>query len=121
MEDLKRLQKHVESIVKDIENGLLIDKDDIEGGYYDQDYQEGDIMSAYDYLNDVLDIEYTINSDRTYKGARVLVSFGGPNIWINTLADQVEGYWWGDKSIISYNSDAMGLDDALRELYEMGA
>ena len=33
-------------------------------------------FSAYDYLSDVLDINWILNNDRTYKGARVLVAFG---------------------------------------------
>jgi hypothetical protein len=45
------------------------------------------------------------------------VAFGGPNIWINTRTKQVEGYWWGDKCIMSYDRDEMGLDDALSELF----
>jgi len=74
-------------------------------------------FSAFDYLSDVLDIEYIVNSKKEYLGARILVAFGGPNIWINTRTKQVEGYWWGDSSILSYENDAMDLDSALSELY----
>ena len=73
-------------------------------------------FSAYDYLSDVLDINWILNNDRTYKGARVLVAFGGPNIWIDTNLGQVEGYWWGDSFIKSF-SDNVGLDDALEDLF----
>ena len=72
-------------------------------------------FSAYDYLSDVLDINWILNNDRTYKGARVLVAFGGPNVWIDTNLGQVEGYWWGDSFIKSF-SDNVGLDDALEDL-----
>jgi hypothetical protein len=78
---------------------------------------EGVAVSAYDYLSDVLDIEYIVNGQKEYLGARVLVAFGGPNIWINTRTQQVEGYWWGSQSIWGYSSDEMGLDDALESLY----
>lgn len=73
--------------------------------------------SGFDYLQDALDIEYICNGAKEYLGARVLVAFGGPNIWINTRTKQVEGYWWGDKSIQSYNDDAIGLDDSLEQLF----
>ena len=73
-------------------------------------------FSAYDYLSDVLDINWILNNDRTYKGARVLVAFGGPNVWIDTNLGQVEGYWWGDSFIKSF-SDNVGLDDALEDLF----
>lgn len=85
-----------------------------------QDYldaHQGILVSAYDYLADALDIEYVVGSDKKYLGARVLVAFGGPNIWINTRTKQVEGYWWGDKAIVSYNADEMDLDSALEDLY----
>ena len=73
-------------------------------------------FSAYDYLSDVLDINWILNNDRTYKGARVLVAFGGPNVWIDTNLGQVEGYWRGDSFIKSF-SDNVGLDDALEDLF----
>ena len=78
---------------------------------------DGEPVSALDYLNDVLDINYIINSDKSYKGARVLVAFGGPNIWINTRTKQVEGHWWGDSCTMSYRRDEMGIDDAVGELW----
>jgi hypothetical protein len=73
-------------------------------------------FSAFDYLEDALDIEYTFNSQGQYLGARVLVAFGGPNIWVNTRTGTVEGQWWGDSATASF-TDSLGLDDALRELW----
>jgi len=81
------------------------------------DASEGELIDGLDYLSDVLDIEYVVSSKKEYLGARVLVAFGGPNIWINTRTKQVEGFWWGAKSIQSYNTDSLNLDDALETLY----
>lgn len=76
--------------------------------------------SAYDWLEDVLDIEWIISNDRRHvRGARILVAFGGPNIWVNTRNNTVEGYWWGDNFTTSY-TDNLGLDDAMEELWSMG-
>lgn len=105
------LLNHVNSIVNDIENGIELDTDQAEEMGY-----EG-VMSGLDYLTDVLDIEWILNNDKTYKGARVLVAFGGPNIWIDTVKRQVEGYWWGDTAILGYDNDEMRIDSALEELY----
>ena len=102
----KEIQDHVQQIIKNLENG-----------FPDELGQDDQPFSAFDYLQDVLDIEYIVNSKKEYLGARVLVAFGGPNIWINTRTKQVEGYWWGDSCIMSYDSDAMDLDSALSELY----
>lgn len=52
--------------------------------------------SGHDYIIDALDINYILNSDRTYKGVRILVAFGGPNAWINTLTGQLEVAWWSE-------------------------
>lgn len=73
-------------------------------------------FSAYDYLEDVLDINYIVGSSGSYKGAKILVCFGGPNIWVDTDEGLIKGYWWGESVRISFY-DRIGLDDALEELY----
>ena len=73
-------------------------------------------FSAFDYLQDALEIEYIVNSKKEYLGARVLVAFGGPNIWINTRTKTVEGSWWSDSASASFQ-DNIGLDEALEELF----
>jgi hypothetical protein len=106
--------------VYDHTNNEVIDNEWFETEKEAQDYLEahqGVLVSAYDYLQDALDIEYVIGSNKQYLGARVLVAFGGPNIWINTRTKQVEGYWWGESAIVSYNTDEMDLDSALEDLY----
>ena len=100
-----RLQDHVQHIANTIANGF--------GDELNCDDQE---MSAFDYLQDALDIEYIVNSKREYLGARVLVAFGGPNIWVNTRTKKVEGYWWNESASASFD-DGIGLDDALEELW----
>ena len=101
---MDKIKDHVEHIVHMLETG-----------FEDETNDDGDQLSAFDYLQDALDIEYILDSKREYIGARVLVAFGGPNIWINTRTGQVEGYWWGDSHTAPF-TDNLGLDDALREL-----
>ena len=45
---------------------------------------------AHTWCEGVLDIEWITNNDHTYKAARLLVTFGGPNVWVNLL-DQYRG------------------------------
>lgn len=113
----KQNQLHVEGIARNIERGI-----EYEEGYdgFDPEYPD-QIMSGFDYLADALDIEYIVNSDRTFKSARVLVACGGPNIWIDFQSRAVELYWWGDRATAYFNEDAMCVEDALAELWEMGA
>lgn len=144
--DKEMLKNHVLHIVKTLEEGYY-SKDNSEIRYDEElesfyicnietdeilDYQffsteeeaqkylddsAGFMTSGFDYLSDVLDIEYICNSNREYLGARVLVAFGGPNIWINTRTQQVEGYCWGESCIMSYSNDAMDIDSALNEYF----
>lgn len=101
-----RLQDHVQQIANTITNG-----------FQDDDLNCDDQpMSAFDYLSDALDIEYVVNGKGEYLGARVLVAFGGPNIWVNTRTKTVEGHWWGESAHASFE-DGIGLDDALSELW----
>ena len=75
-------------------------------------------MNGYDYLSDVLDIEYIVGADKTtLLGARIMVTFGGPTIWINTRTKQVEGGWWGESVTRAYHSDAMDLEGTVEELF----
>ena len=65
--------------------------DDIhEGGF--EPAEEGS-NPALDYLDDALDIQWVTQGGLTFIGARVLVAFGGPNIWIDTAKQKVEGFW----------------------------
>lgn len=85
-----------------------------------EDYYENEIrhaMSGYDYLQDALDIQYIVNGEGDYLASRILVAFGGPNIWINTQTQVVEGYWWGDSAFAKYYHDEMGINGAVEELW----
>ena len=97
------LQNHVDSIAHDLDNGLT--------------NEEGEPVHGFDYLEDVLDIQYIVTSEKQYIGARVLVAFGGPNIWINTQTKTIEGYWWDESAFASYYNDEIGLDEALEDLW----
>jgi hypothetical protein len=101
------LREHCEQIAERLRTGVF---DDFEPE------EEGEEPTAYDFLQDALDIEYVVNTKGEYLGARVLVAFGGPNIWINTRSGMVEGAWWGTRANVPFY-DGIGLDDALEELW----
>jgi len=70
-----RLKDHVLSIINDIENGIPVTQQDIDDGRYDEgQYEAGDILGAWDYIKDALDIEYIVNSAKDYRGASILVA-----------------------------------------------
>jgi hypothetical protein len=101
--------------MSDIKNHVQQIADMLSNGFGDEKNSDGYDFSAFDYLQDALDIEYIVSSKGEYLGARVLVAFGGPNIWVNTRTNTVEGQWWGDSASASF-TDNIGLDDALGEL-----
>lgn len=119
MENIKEkdmLISHVDSIAKNLENGLTYDECGMAPEC--ESLKGSDQISGFEYLNDCLDIQWIINGDKEFLGARVLVAFGGPNIWIDTLRSKIDGYWWGDSYSVSYGFDAMQIEEALRELWE---
>ena len=68
------------------------------------------------WMYDVYDVEWITHQDHSYKAARLMVAGGGPNIWVNTQTEMVEGYWGADE--ISWHfQDNIGLDDYLEELH----
>tara|TARA_Y100000401_G_C8277159_1_gene201452 strand:+ start:288 stop:596 length:309 start_codon:yes stop_codon:yes gene_type:complete len=96
------LTEQVKEIANNINNG-------IEG--------EDGFICGFEYLEDALDIEYIVDSNKQYLGARILVAFGGPNIWVNTRTKTVEGYWWGQRAEATYLYDEIGLDEACEEIW----
>ena len=81
---------------------------------------EFELVSVYDWLDDALDIKYTVTADLDYSSGRVLVAYGGPNIYVDTAKERVELYWWSDRADYGISTIACNeLDEALKELYEI--
>ena len=80
------------------------------------DSHDGEIGGASNFMEGVYDIEWITHPDHRYKGARLLVAGGGPNIWVNLVDGTVDGYWGFDKVKHGF-IDNIGLDDYLEELH----
>ena len=104
-----RLQDHVNILARQVKYGF----DAVDGS---------DDSPVMDFLEGVLDFEWIIASDKeTLLGARLLVAFGGPNIWIDTRKGLVEGYWWGSSAFASFDTDtdnARDLVDYLNMIWD---
>lgn len=80
--------------------------------------EEFEQLSLYDYFGgDVLDIDYLVNYQKEYKGARILVAWGGPNIYIDTISGNVELYWWTESAKHRMRSDVIDAIDEWAEEY----
>jgi len=119
MENDNGLKKMVQNIANDMSNGIELNIDDHQHILDETGQEPGDLMQASDYLNGCLDIEYIVNGAKEYLGARILVTFGGPNIWINTRNKTIEGYWWSDNAFAGFDTgtDSIDIDGYLAEIW----
>jgi len=113
------LQSHVDSIAEELRrvyDGEVIAD---EGDALSYGIDEGEPLSFWDYFNDALDIEYTIGSDMSFRGVRVMVTCGGPNIYVDTVRGEVFGAWWGDTASAWIPSEICDeINTVFEELYE---
>ena len=137
--------EHVQNIVKDmadfasgsyfIYNGDLfpIDRDEFakeEGCLYREGVyimpggekipqDELEIATIGDYFDDFYDVDYIVDSNKKYKACRVLVAFGGPNIYIDTWAGRVQLEWWGEHAKAEIPAYLCAeIDDFFKAIYE---
>ena len=108
------VKQHVLSIVDTLENPPLLDEMEKYEMGYDEDWEA--TLSGYDYLTDALEVVYIVNGQKEYLGARLLVAYGGPNIYVDTYKGVVEGYWWGDSYSENF-TDNIDLNDACEDMY----
>ena len=79
---------------------------------------ESDVYPAswFDWLGDnEYDIEYTIGGNKEYRGVRIMIACGGPNIYINTNSGDVELYWWNESARYPMASDVVNMIDSTYE------
>ena len=75
-------------------------------------------LSIFDYLADVLDYEITIDSQLEYKSAKIWVTLGGPNVWIDTADKAVKLAWGTDRAEYALDWDTCDeIDEYMQELY----
>ena len=76
-------------------------------------------ISLYDYLFDVLDYEFTIDSRKEYVSAKIWVTLGGPNVWIDTAERAVKLAWGADREEYPLDWDVCDeIDGIMQEIYE---
>jgi len=107
----------------DLRNQVYMIAREVEYGFDSVDYDSED-SPVMDWLEGVLDFQWIVSSDKqTLLGARLLVAFGGPNIWIDTSRGIVEGYWWQHSAFETFDTDtdnACELHDHLEMIWSCG-
>ena len=103
------LTERVSSIFKAISEGIV-------------DYQYANPSTgniAHDFLDQAINIEYIVSGELKYFGARILVSYGGPCISIDTSLKTIDGYWDGESVCQHYYHDEMDIAGACKEMYKI--
>lgn len=102
-------REYCKTVAKEIEKyaaGEMVDND-------------GNELNLYDYLNDVLDYEFTIDSQKEYKAAKIWVTLGDPNVWIDTAEKAVKLAWGADREEYPLDWDVCNeIDDIMQDIYE---
>lgn len=73
----------------------------------------------YELFENALDIEYTVRKgDNDITGCRIMVAFGGPNVYIDTNVGKVQLYWWNEYAEYPLNNEAIvEINEFANELY----
>ena len=83
-----------------------------------EELYEGDVHPAdiFEWLGDgVYDVEYTIGRDKEYRGVRLMIACGGPDVYLNTRTGDVEMYWWSESARYPMSSKVINAIDSIYE------
>jgi hypothetical protein len=81
------------------------------------DVENYDALGLWDYMQDMLDLDFIINSRKEYSACRICVAYGGPSIYIDTDEKAVCLYWWSDSAKYYLRSDTVNAVDEWAEDY----
>lgn len=95
-------------------SGIAEDLDNLVAGTDGEDYEEL-YARLNKYFADALDVEFIVSSNGTYRGADIMLSCGGPNVYLDTRHGIVKGYWGTDKAFATLSRRAEAEVDAYWE------
>jgi hypothetical protein len=81
---------------------------------------EGDEYTIYDYISDrALEIEVYAGLDKRYHGAKIMVSYGGPTVYVNTKTQRIEYHWGSYETFYRLDREVTeAIDDAISEMWQ---
>lgn len=83
----------------------------------DDENEPFEMVTFWDYFEDALDINYITNAKKEYIACRIMVAWGGPNIYVNTWDGKVELHWWTDRAEFWISRDTCDAIDEWAEEY----
>lgn len=91
---------------------------DVETDGIDDVPEDWEQVTMYDYLADCLEVRYVVDSNMDYLGAIVTVTWGGPNVYIDTYSGCVKAYWGSKKTEWGlYGDSREAVDEVCGEWY----
>lgn len=82
------------------------------------DPDEWEQLSVWDFLSDVYNVEFRVDSTKELRSVQIMVTCGGPNIYLDTASKDVELYWWTERARYPMSYDVVqALDDWAEEYW----
>ena len=108
----KECRVYAQRVVEEIEA--------IYNGTTEEENDDGEKISLYDYVADALDFEVILTSMKTVKSIRLYVTLGGPTCYVDTELHAVVCAWGGDQAEYPLDWDACDeLENIIAEYMEM--
>ena len=107
--ECREYAKHVAEEIEAIYNGTTEEEND-----------DGEKMSLYDYVADALDFEVVLTSTKTVKAVRLYVTLGGPTCYADTELHAVVCAWGTDREEYPLDWDACDeIENIIAEYMQM--
>lgn len=92
----------------------------IYNGTTEEENDDGEKMSLYDYVADALDFSAVVSSQKTIESIRLYVTLGGPTCYVDTEMHAVVCAWGGYREEYALDWDACDeLENIIAEYMEM--
>lgn len=90
------------------------------GEIENEESEDGEALSLYDYFANALDYEVILTSQKTVRGVRLYVTLGGPTCWIDTEEHVVTCAWGTERAEWGIDWDLCNeLEDIVSECMEL--
>ena len=92
----------------------------IYNGTTEEENDDGEKMSLYDYVADALDFSAIVSSQKTIQSIRLYVTLGGPTCYVDTELHSVVCAWGVDRAEYALDWDVCDeLENIIAEYMEM--
>lgn len=108
----KECREYAQSVAEEIEA--------IYNGTTEEEIDDGEKMSLYDYVTGALDFSAIVSSRKAVDYIRLYVALGGPTCYVDTELHAVVCAWGGDREEYPLSWDACTeLEDIIAEYMDM--